>query len=397
LATEAFVTPEVLRWARERGGLTTGHAAKRIKTTKERVEAWEAGTARPTFDQARRLADALHVPFGYLYLSRPPVEALPLRDLRTVGGEPARAPSPELTDLLNDVLAKQQWYRDLLEEEGAEPIPFVGRFSPGDGPEPVSRHIGATLGVDDARAETRSRGAFLTQLTQRAEAARVLVMRSGVVANNTRRRLDVREFRGFAVSDRLAPLVFVNTNDATAAQIFTLVHELAHLWVGQSGVSNPAFSAPPTDAETIERLCNQVAAGVLLPQEALLVGWDDRAPLLANLEGLASEFKVSEMVVLRRGRDLGLVSADEYRRVFGQLARRAAAPARTEGGGDFYNLLLARNSRTLTTALVTALAEERVSHVEAARLLNVRVSTLDGVTERVLGGAAGGGRWSSSG
>jgi transcriptional regulator with XRE-family HTH domain len=124
MVAEAFITPHLLRWARKRDGLSPEHAAKRIGEKLERFTSWEAGNARPTFDQARQLADILHVPFGYLFLSQPPKETLPLPDLRTVAGKQLGTPSPAMLEVLNDALFRQQWYREYREEEGADPLPF---------------------------------------------------------------------------------------------------------------------------------------------------------------------------------------------------------------------------------------------------------------------------------
>lgn len=395
MRTEAFITPQLVRWARERDDLTVENAAKRLNTSPDKLESWEEGTARPTLRQAQSLAQKLNVPFGYLFLSRPPVEVLPLPDLRTVGNEPPGRPSPELSDLLSDVIRKQAWFHEYRESVEAGPVPFVGRYSLTDSPDAIAADLRATLGIDD---DMRRRAAnwedFLRLFIRQSEDAGVLVMRSGVVQNNTRRKLSVQEFRGFAISDDIAPLVFINGNDAKAAQIFTLAHELAHLWLGQSGISNPDYRERSSQQlNSTERICNRVAAETLVPREDFLSKWDQGKAVDANLQNLAAQYRVSTVVVLRQAYDLELLARDVYWDHYDRLAERHGEQRESRSGGeggDFYATLFARNSNTLTTALLTAVAEGSVLHREAAQLLNVKVKTLSGIAERLWGSAPSG-------
>ncbi|MCH8994001.1 MAG: ImmA/IrrE family metallo-endopeptidase [Chloroflexi bacterium] len=385
MPTEAFITPELVRWARERDDLTTETAAKRVNVKPEKFDAWEKGNARPTLRQAQTLANKLKIPLGYLYLSAPPVETLALPDLRTVADEPPRRPSPDLFDLLNDVLRKQQWYREHQEAAMAGPIPFVGRYSLNDSRDTIAADITATLGVnDEMRRRATSWEHFLRLFIGQAEAAGILVLRSGVVENNPHRKLSVREFRGFAISDDLAPLVFINSQDAKVAQTFTLAHEIAHLWVGESGVSNPDYrQLSVQQSNSTERLCNRVAAEILVPREDFLLKWDGNGTVEANFQTLSARYRVSQLVVLRQSFDLELLTREVYWNHFDRLIGQKGS-AKGEGG-SFYATLFARNSNTLTTALITAVAEGTVLHRDAARLLNVKVKTLDGIAERLLG------------
>ena len=128
----AHVTPRLMAWARRRRGLSVEEVAKKLSVKSEAILDWEVGERQPTFRQAQKYAHVLHIPFGYLYLSDPPIEELPLPDFRTMPGEAPREPSPDLLDLLSDVLGKQQWFREYRRLEGIEELPFVGRFKPTD-------------------------------------------------------------------------------------------------------------------------------------------------------------------------------------------------------------------------------------------------------------------------
>lgn len=206
------------------------HAAETLNVKPEQLDAWEKGAAHPTFRQAQDFARRFNVPFGFLFLSEPPVETLPLPDLRTMGDQPARNPSVDLLDVINDVIIKQIWYREYQQANRAESVSFIGRYSLRDDVEVIARGIRETIGIDAAfQRQVGSPEGFLRLLSQKVEASGVLVMRSGIVENNTHRTLDVKEFRGLAISDPLAPIIFVNSRDATSAQVFTLAHELTHL------------------------------------------------------------------------------------------------------------------------------------------------------------------------
>jgi Zn-dependent peptidase ImmA (M78 family)/DNA-binding XRE family transcriptional regulator len=387
--TEAFVTPEVVKWARQRRELSREAAAQRINVTPARLDSWESGTARPTFRQARTLAQKFNVPFGYLFLSSPPAQVITLPDLRTVANRPLTSASPELFDVLQDVLRKQEWYRDYQQSEGAEGLPFVARYSLTDDPRQIAADICATLSIGgDLRRRATSWDNFLRLLIRQAEGAGILVLRSGIVGNNTHRTLSVDEFRGFALSDELAPLVFINAQDGKAAQIFTFAHEIAHLWLGQSGISNLDYRRPSWQQEhDVDRLCDQVAAEMLLPSKEFLARWRDDRDIQENLEDLARQYRVSEFVVLRTAYENGKIGGRDYR---DQLeARKGRTRGEAGQGGDFYRTLLSRNSSVLTLAVLAAAAEGRATYREASQLLNVKMATLPEIHRRLLEMGAG--------
>jgi Zn-dependent peptidase ImmA (M78 family) len=162
-------------------------------------------------------------------------------------------------------------------------------------------------------------------------------MINGVVGGNTHRKLDPNEFRGFALVDDLAPVIFVNGADTKAAQIFTLAHELAHVALGGSAVSRPDLADLDVSNST-ERWCNQVAAELLVPLASINIEYDAGAELSEELDRLARFYKVSTLVVLRRIYDAKRMSAAKYRAAFpDELKRVLAFSAGKSSGGNFYN------------------------------------------------------------
>lgn len=230
------------------------------------------------------------------------------------------------------------------------------------------------------RQESQNWEQFLQDFIRRAESAGVLVLHSSIVESNTRRKLNIQEFRGFAISDKLAPVIFINGQDAKAAKIFTLAHELAHLWIGESGISNPDYEKRSSQQQhLIDRFCDRVAAETLLPNQDFLSRWQDSRTLKDNLQMLAVQYRVSEFVVLRRAYENEKLSASDYQIHYGALLADHKRGKSKKGGGDFYVNLLARNSSTLTITLLVATAEGRLPHKDTARLLNVKVRTLTAI------------------
>lgn len=372
MVAHAFVNPTLLRWARERASSSVDEAARKTGVAPGRLEAWERGEAIPTFRQAQKLADVLHAPFGFFFLPEPPVEALPLPDLRTVPGAMPERPSLNLQDTVRSVLQRQAWYLEYLESQGASPLPFVGKFSPTSRVDAVVQDIRVVLGVSVEEARHLPWEAYFRSLIEGAESAGILVMRSGIVGNNTRRTLDVAEFRGFAVSDRHAPVVFVNSADAPTARLFTLVHELAHLWIGSSGISN----VTPNPARQDEVFCNAVAGEFLAPRESFLARWgEEPEDLQRRVAALATSFHVSKMVVWRRALDLGLIDAAAYRREY--LAELNAFREREGQGGDFYRNARAKNSKRFAQAVIAEAFGGRLLLRDAGKLLGVQPSKIN--------------------
>ncbi len=371
------VKPENFRWTRERAGMDADALARRFPKYPE----WEAGAAQPTLKQLEKLARAVHVPVGFFFLSKMLDEPIPIPDFRTVGSTPQRRPSPDLLDTVYLCQQRQDWYREFarLEEEG--PLAFVGSATVDSDVEVIAATIRRTLRLDlEERRSLPTWAEALRRFVQAADALGVLVMVSGIVRNNTRRKLDPEEFRGFALADDLAPLIFVNGADTKAAQMFTLAHELAHLWLGQSALSDTALDAMP--AHEVEIWCNRVAAELLVPLAVLREEFRRGEELPEALARLARRFKVSTLVILRRIHDAGGLTraqfGDAYRT---ELERLNTIPR--SGSGTFYPAQNARAGKRFTRAIVISALEGGTSFTEAFQLLGIRkMRTFDELARR---------------
>jgi len=369
------VRPELLDWARERAGLSVGTIVQRLP----KFEQWERQETQPTLRQLEQFARLTYTPIGYLFLPEPPVERLPIPDFRTLADTGVARPSPDLLDTLYTCQQRQEWFRDYARAEGQEPVAVIGQASVDSDIETVAANMRAALGFDLAeRRRMPSWTDALRRFIEQAENLGVLVMVNGVVGNNNRRKLNPNEFRGFALVDDLAPLIFVNGADTKNGQMFTVAHELAHIWLGQSALSDATAATVP--ANRVERWCNQLAAEFLVPLNALRAEIRRGTDPADESNRLARVFKVSSLVILRRMHDAGALDRDEMWAAYeAELERLRAIPKGS--GGDFYLTQAVRVSKRFARALVSSTLEGQTLYRDAFRLLGF--SKLD--TFRELG------------
>ena len=380
MTTVAASVP-VLRWAAQRARLADGDLAARFN----KWPLWLSGEAQPTLKQLENFARLTHTAFGYFFLPQPPELALPVPDFRTLRDEVLAEPSSDLLDTLYLCLQRQDWYRDHARMHGLPPLPFVGGASVQEAPEAVAQRMRERLGLSiEERRRLPTWTDALRQLIAKSEDAGVMVMVSSVVGSNSHRKLDVGEFRGFALADRLAPLVFLNGADSKAAQMFTLAHELAHVWLGATGVSDTQAGQVPE--QQTERWCNHVAAELLMPMDELRAAHQSNATIPEEIQRLAREFKVSTLVVLRRLFDAGYINrAALWQHYRDEQERLRTLKERASSGGDFYRSLGARTSKLFARAIVSSTLEGLTSFPEAFRMLGVRKTATFYEAARELG------------
>lgn len=375
--SKALTNATMLQWAMQRSGLPPEVVAKRLSISVDRLTSWLEGADRPTFKQAQDLALALHVPFGYLFLEHPPAEELPIPDLRTVGNDPARRLDINFRDLLSDVLFKRDWFREYLEESDDRKLSFVGSFQAGADAKHVAADMRRVLFGAGEMPTARNWEEHLRNLMISAEDAGIWVMRNGVVGNNTHRPLSVQQFRGFAISDPIAPLIFINGKDAKAAQIFTFAHELAHIWLGSTGISNVLIGEADYGVHSaIEQKCNKIAAEFLVPEAGFATQWRSDDTLNSNADRLSRYYRVSRIVVVRRAFDFGLIEASEYSAFYAQESARWQTDNVDSSGGDFNRTLPMRNGSRFTQSVVRQAMSGRLLLRHAAALLNTQPASL---------------------
>ncbi len=371
------VKPELLRWARERADYDIRDLIKRFKKLKE----WESGKEKPTLKQLEAFAKAVYVPVGYFFFKKPPVENIPIPDLRTVGNREISRPSPHLLDTIYLCQRRQYWYQEHLRFTGHSPLKFIGSVNVRSSVETTAEKMRQALGLNlRERKEFATWTDALRSFVKKAEDMGIMVMINGVVGSNTKRKLDVDEFRGFALSDNLAPLVFVNGADSKSAQMFTIAHELAHLWLGKSALSDTdLFSG---SSNNIEVWCNKVAAEFLVPLKMIRKEKFRKGPV-KEIDRLTKTYKVSSLVVIRRLFDGGVIGKRQFEEIWKkELGRLKRLPRKS--GGDFYRTANVRIGKQFAREVIASTFEGQTSFTEALRLLDVKkVRTLEEMGKRL--------------
>lgn len=373
MTVRVAVRATLLDWAQERSGI----APPSLDTRFPDLDEWKAGTKKPTLKQLEKFAQATHTPIGYLFLSEPPDEPLPVPDFRTIGDAEIGRASPDLLDTVYQCQQRQDWYRDFARIHREDPVSFVGTLTTDGDVVESARQMRSVFAFEPGERGSTWSEAF-SRLLNAVDQQGVLVMVNGIVGSNTHRKLNPGEFRGFALSDDLAPLIFVNGADTKAAQIFTLVHELAHIWLGESGVDDADMTTSSTNV--IERWCNEVAAEFLVPAEAFRNVQVDRDDPTEDLERLARQFKVSTLVILRRLFDTGYFTLAQYRVAYAEERDRVLSimEDRPSGGGNFYNTQPVRVSKRFARALIESTLEGQTLHRDAYQMLGFKKhSTFD--------------------
>lgn len=376
------VNPKLLHWAIDRSGLDR----EALRPHFAKLDEWLSGDREPTFRQLQDFARRTLTPFGLLLLSEPPVEELGIPDFRTVGDKELARPSPNLLATIDEIRRRQAFVRDVRFDEGFDPLPFVASIDASGGVVSVAREIRERLGLLDdwAKALTTWEDA-LSRLRRACEDVGILVFSNSVVGNNNHRALDPEEFRGFVLVDKIAPSIFLNDADSKSARMFTLAHELVHVWIGQDAIVNLVDFMPARDEA--EKFCNHVAAELLVPKHKMLERWEDAQQTGDPFASLGRWFKVSPLVAARRALDLKLIGKPEFFDFY--RADRTAyfqrkAQEKQKGGGNFYATQTARLGRPFSDAVVRSVREGRLLYTEAQRLLGMKGETFNKYAKLIL-------------
>lgn len=370
MASTAQINHRMLTWARERSGIALPEFAAKCGVTVDRLRDWEDGKHPLTFNQAQNYAQKAHVPFGYLFLRQPPVDELPIPDLRTLGDRGVDRPSAELLDLVKMTVQRQQWYRDYLLGELVAPCDVVGR---GRGKDNVLDIVSdmrqqLSVGLHPTRGDSDE---YYRKLVEKIESLGVLVMRESFLGHYTR-MFRVDEFRGFAIADEYAPVIFVNHADAPGPRLFTLIHELCHIWLGITGLSDGSEDAHRDS----EKLCNAVAAEFLVPEAEFRPLWRALEDWKVNLPSLEAHFRVSKWVIARRALTLGYISAIQYQNFISEQIALWKQREKSDQKISHYRVKNAQISSNFSRAVLSQAFNGHILLREAGELLNVKPANI---------------------
>jgi Zn-dependent peptidase ImmA (M78 family)/transcriptional regulator with XRE-family HTH domain len=391
MADKAFITPTVLKWARESAKMTEDIAAARVSVSIDKLKQWEAGSTYPTIRQAQTLAKAYKRPFALFFLPEIPRDFQPLQDYRVKG---AKSLTTSSIFIIREIQQKQAWISDVLAENDEDKLPFVGRFSIKDNPESVANDILNTLGIQPAKYCLENP---VREWVDAAESKGIFVSRTSFI--HSRLKLDSEELQGFAISDPFAPFIFINSEDWNAPQLFTLVHELAHIWIAETGISN-AISPEIKNKEKIhpvELFCNEIAANALMPKGLVIHLGSSTFANSKEVFKVANKFGVSSSALLVRALNLNLITfpvfqklkkqADiDYADYLDRQAEKKASQKKQEkqGGPNYFLLQLNRNGRLFTQTVLDAFRGGFIEPTLASNLLNVQINKFRNLESQLL-------------
>ncbi|MCR9153721.1 MAG: XRE family transcriptional regulator [Bacteroidetes bacterium] len=381
MATRAYITPNVLKWARESARMTEEIAASKVSVSVDKLVEWEKGDKQPTIRQAQILAKAYKRPFSILFLPEIPRDFQPLQDFRKNG---SKSLSTSSIFIIREIQQKQSWISETNREGGENKLPFVGRYSLMDNPKVIANDILQTLGIIAGNYKSNNP---MKEWIAKAEAKGIFISRTSFI--HSRLRLDSGELQGFAIADPYAPFVFINSDDWGTAQLFTLVHELAHIWIAETGISNSTELDIKTasDFNKVELFCNEIAANVLIP-ETIIENFDRSAfKDSKRLFSAARSIGVSSFSFLVRALNLNIITLPVYSRLKAEaeldfeehLRNEAEKKAKQKanensGGPDYFLLQLNRNSRLFTQTVLDSFRGGIIEPTLASKLLNVQIN-----------------------
>ncbi|MFC7348704.1 ImmA/IrrE family metallo-endopeptidase [Chryseobacterium zhengzhouense] len=360
------INKELIEWAIIRNG----NSLEEFYAQNPNVESWIKGEKFPTVKQLENFTHKVHVPFGYMFLPQPPNETIPLPFFRT-GKNSTNQVSLNVFHTVQIVQDRQNWLTEYLEELNFPELDFVGKFSIKDKYIDIVNDIRNVLKLElDWASKHNKWEEALDYLTIKIEEAGIIVTYNGIVGNNTHRVIDVNECRGFVLVNKKAPFLFINSADAKAAQMFTIIHELAHVWLGKSAGFDNANLLPADDP--LELLCDKVAAELLVPEIYFIKKWETSQ----NFIYLSRIFKVSPIVISRRALDLKLISFHQFIQFYNKYMNEIKEKKdRQSSGGDFYATTKKRISLRFAAFVNNAVKENKLLYRDAYRLTNMKGET----------------------
>lgn len=379
MADKAYITPIVFKWARESAKMTAEIAASKVNVPAERLLEWEAGTSQPTIKQAQTLVKAYKRPFALFFLPDIPRDFQPLQDFRR---SDSKALSTGSVFIIREIQQKQAWISETNRENSERKSPFVGRFTVKDNPAEVAQDILNTLGISPGKYPN---GNAVKEWINKAESKGIFISRTSFI--NSHLPLDSDELQGFAIANPYAPFVFINSEDWAAPQLFTLVHELAHIWIAATGISadvEPGFRN--TDQlHPVELFCNEVAANALIPSSMLVQLGSSIYQSASQVFAVAKTFGVSSFALLVRALNLKLLTMAQYKSLktaadaefkafLSKEEEKKARQKESAGGPSYYLLQIQKNSRLFTQTVLDAFRSGSLEPTQASSLLNVKIN-----------------------
>jgi len=368
MRTEVNINSQMLTWAVVRAGYDLQEFAGKMPNILE----WIKGDKKPTVKQLEDFSKKVYLPFGYFFLTEPPKEKLPIPFFRTNSKESASV-SVNVYDTILLMQQRQNWLNNYLRDNGYDTLPFVSKYNRNNNVSEIVTDIRNTLGLEDNWASKFSTWQdALDFLVDHIEDIGIITVFNGVVENNTSRPLSVDDCRGFVLVDSIAPFMFINNSDGKAAQMFTIVHELAHIWTGHSAGFDFRKLQPASDPTEI--LCDKVAAEFLVPESVFDNIWKTNP----NIKYVARYFKVSEIVIARRALDTGKFTQTQFFKFYEEyISREFEKKENQNPGGNFYATTRKRLGLAFATHINNAVKSGQLLYRDAYKLTSLKGDTFE--------------------
>ncbi|MCU0436035.1 MAG: ImmA/IrrE family metallo-endopeptidase [Bacteroidia bacterium] len=365
---------KIIPWAIIRAG----HNLHEFTSIHPEYKAWMEGTKNPTVKQLEAFAKKVHIPYGYLFLDQPPREKIPFPFFRNNKADTSFI-NVNVYDTIHILQRRQEWLSNYLRENGFQRLGFAGSVTIKSSVNTVVASIRKQIGLNENwAAGFTSWEEALKHLVGCIEEAGIIVVFNGVVENNNTRTIEVDECRGFVLTDEYAPFLFINNSDSRAAQMFTLIHELAHIWTGHSAGFDNDKMLPANDP--VEKFCDAVAAEFLVPEKTFIHYWKETP----DIRKASRHFKVSEIVIARRALDSRVITKKDFLAFYHEYKSRELKKKEDQSpGGDFYATTRKRISPTFAAHIQNAVKSGRLLYRDAYKLTGLKGDTFEKFFEKL--------------
>jgi len=381
------IKPEILSWL-----VDQANVKKMTPESLKRLKDWQSGLKEPTFAQILAISTETKLPLGYFFLNTPPVENYSFMEYRTVNSQDFIKPSRDLIEVINNMENIQDWMRDYLIQSDGVKLSFVGSQKNEKNIHTVANLIRdeLELKINWFEKSKNSEESFKI-IRESAQNSGIIVMKSGIVGVNTHRPLDIEEFRAFALIDEYAPLIFINTNDSSNAQLFSLLHEIAHIWYGNQSVFNDRTGDSHGFVNKIEQYCNAIANEILVPSDYFIKKWEkfQHQGLENTIHSLSEYFNCGTTVIARNALDNGFINKKLYEKIADDayhyyLINKQKKKEKGSGGNYNYTLASYIDNRFLIS-LASSVQEGRTQYTDAFKLTKTNRKTFMEIVNIVRG------------
>lgn len=379
------IAPAILNWI-----INQINVDRINESVKDNLIKWQLGEKRPTFKQLEDVSKKINIPFGYFFLQEPPIEDTKILEYRTIDSVQLQNPSRELIDTIDNMEAIKEWMRNYQISEGYSELDIIGsvnqNMSTKDIATKIRKDLGLKLGWFSNQVDAWDSFKYLRSLLEKVG---IVTMLNGVVGQNTHRILNIEEFRAFTLLDKYAPLIFINSNDSSNGKLFSLLHEVVHIWIGTDNFYNDRYGNS-NNVSNLERICNAIAAEIMVPNDLFVKEWLIRDGLSDNkikVQELTRVFKCGATVIARKALDNNYISNTEYDFIAKEAVRlyKKLRENRPSDGGDFYKTINVKNDKRLILALNNSIYEGNTQFTDAYRLTNTTRKTFSGLVDEVRG------------